>query len=163
MSIFLKFSICCIIIAKTTYFENIQYCKIYFHYGLSLIKTCYNDSASFFGRYFHFKFRFFSKMSIFLKFSNCRIIIAHTTYFENIQYCKISFHYGPGLAKTSYNDSASLFWKIFRFKISIFFKKIQFLSKFSNCRVIIVQTTYFENIQYSKIYFHYGLGLTKTS
>ena len=122
MSIFLKCSNCRIIIAQTTYFENIQYCKIYFHYGLGLAKTSYNDSASFFGRYSYFKFRFFSKMFIFLKFSNCRIVIAQTTYFENIQYCKIYFHYGVGLVKTSYNDSTYSFWKIFHFKFNFFSK-----------------------------------------
>ena len=141
MSIFLKFSNCRIIIAQTTYFENIQYCRIYFHCGLSLIKTSYNESASFVGRYFHFKFRFFLKMSIFLKFSNCRIIIAQTTYFENIQYCTIYFHYDLGLAKTSYNDSASFFWKIFPFQILIFFKMYIFL-KILKCRIIIAQTIF---------------------
>ena len=75
MSIFLKLSNCRIIIAHPTYFENIQYCKIYFHYGLVLSKTNYNDSAFFFGRYSHFKFLFFLKMFIFLKFLNYRIII----------------------------------------------------------------------------------------
>ena len=116
-----------------------------------------------FGRYFHFKFRFFFKMSVFLKFPTIHIIIAQTTYFENIQYCKIYFHYGLGLAKTSYNDSASFFWEIFPFQISISFQKCSFLSNFSNCRIILAQTTYFENIKYYKIYFHYGLGLAKTS
>ena len=121
MSIFLKFSNCCIIIAQTTYFENIQYCKIYFHYGLGLTKTSYNDSASFFWKIFPFQISiFFSKMSIFLKFSNCCIIIAQTTYFENIQYCNIYFHYGIGLAKSSYKVSASIFWNIVPFQISIF-------------------------------------------
>ena len=129
-SIFFKFSNCRIIIAQTTYFENIQYCKIYFHYGLGLTKTSYNDSASFFGRYSHFKFRFFWKMSIFFKFSNCRIIIAQTSYFENIQNCKIYFHYGLGLAKTSYKDCASFFWKIFSFKISVFIKIVHFSQVF---------------------------------
>ena len=147
MSIFLKFSNCRIIIAQTTYFENIQYCKKYFHYGLGLTKTSYNDSVSFFGRYFHFKFQFFSKMSIFLKFSNCFIIIAQTTYFENNQYCKMYFHYGVGLTKTCYNESASFVGRYFHFKFRFFLKMSIFL-KFSNCRIIIAQTTYFENIQY---------------
>ena len=120
MSILLNFSNCRIIIAQTTYFENIQYCKIYLHYGLGLAKFSYNDSASFLGRYSHFKFRFFSKISIFLKSSNCRIIIAQTTYFENIQYCKIYFHYGLGLAKTSYIDSASFFGRYSFFKFRLF-------------------------------------------
>ena len=130
MSIFLKFLNCRIIIAQTTYFENIQYCKIYFHCGLGLTKTSYNDSASFFGRHSHFKFWSFSKMSIFLKFSNCRLIIAQITYFENIQYCKKYFHCGLGLTITSYNDSASFFWKIFPFQISIFFKNVHFSQVF---------------------------------
>ena len=42
-------------------FENIQYCKIYFYYGLSLTKTSYNDSAHFFKRYSHFKISIFFK------------------------------------------------------------------------------------------------------
>ena len=88
----------------------------------------------FFGRYSHLKFRFFSKMSIFLKFSNCCIIIAQTTYFENIQYCKIYFHYGLGPAKLE-----DIFISNFDF-----FKKCLFFLKFSNCRIIIAQTTYFE-------------------
>ena len=122
MSIFLKFSNCRIIIAQTTYFENIQYCKIYFQYGLGLAKTSYNDSASFFWKIYPFQISiiFFSKMSILLKFSNYCIIIAQTTYFENIQYCKIYFPYGLGLTKTSYNNSAPFFWKIFSFQISFF-------------------------------------------
>jgi len=33
--------------ALTTYFENIQYRNIYFHYGLSLAKTSHNDSFLF--------------------------------------------------------------------------------------------------------------------
>ena len=106
---------------------------------------------------------FFKKCPFFSKFSKCRKTIAQTTYFEEIQYCKIYFHYSLDLAKTSYNDSASFFWKIFPFQISIFFKNVLFRQSFSNCRIIIAQTTYFENIQYCKIYFHYGLGLTKTS
>ena len=130
MSILLKFSNCRIIIAKTTYFVNIQYCKKYFHYGLGLTKTSYNDSASFFWKIFSFQISIFSKISIFLKFSNCRIIIAQTTYIENIQYCKIYFHYGLGLVKNSYNGSASFFWKIFPYKISFFFKKYPFYSSF---------------------------------
>ena len=90
-------------------------------------------------------------MSILLKFSNCRIIIAQTTYFENIQYCKIYFHYGLGLTKTNYNYSASFFWKIFQIQISIF-KNVHFSQVFK-LPLIIAQTTYFENIQYCKIYF----------
>ena len=113
MTIFLKVSNCLIIIAQTTCFENIKYCKIYFHYGLVLTKTNYNYSASFLWKIFHFQFRFFQKMSIFLIFSNCRIIIAQTTYFENIKYCKINFHYGLVLNKTNYNDFSSFLWKIF--------------------------------------------------
>ena len=101
-------------------------------------------------------------MPIFIKYSNCRIIIAQTTYFENIQYCKIYFHYGLGLAKTNYNDFVSFFWKIFSFQISIFYKNTHF-SQILNCCIIIAQTTYFENIQYGKKYFHYGLILIKTS
>ena len=162
MFIFLKFLNCRIIITQTTYFESIHYCKIYFHYGLGLAKTSYNDSAFFFGSYSHFKFLFFSKMSIFLKFSNWRKILVQTTYFENILYCKIYFNYGLDLTKTSYNDSASFFGRYSHFKF-LFFSKMSIFLKFSNCRRIIAQTTYFENIQYCKIYFHYGPGLAKTS
>ena len=90
-SVFLKFLNCHIILAQTTYFENIQYCKIYFHQCLSLAKTSYNDLLPFFGRYSHLKFRFFHKMSFFLKFSNCRIIIDQTAYFENINIVKYIF------------------------------------------------------------------------
>ena len=120
ISIFLKVSNCRIIIAQTTYFENVQFCKIYFHYGLGLAKTSYNDSDSSFGCHSYFKFRFFSKMSIFLKFSNCRIIKTQITYFENIQYCKIYFHYGLGVAKTSYNDSATFFGRYSYFNFRFF-------------------------------------------
>ena len=126
LSIFLKFSNCCIIIALTTYFENIQYCKVYFDYGLGLTKTSFKNSASFFGRYFHFKFLFFYKMSILLKFSNCRIIIAQTTYFGNIQYRKIYLHYGLGLVKTSYNDYSSSFFGRYSHLKFRFFKKGHF-------------------------------------
>ena len=136
MSIFLKLSSCCIIIAETTYFKNIQYCKIYFHYDLGLAKTSYNDSASFFGRYSHFKFRFFSKISIFLKFLNCRIIITKTTYFENIQYCKIYYPYGLGLTQTSYNDFATFFGIYSHIKFR-FFSQMSIFLKSSNCRIII--------------------------
>ena len=117
----------------------------------------------YFGRYFDFKFHFFSKMSIFLKFSNCIIIITQTTYFENIQYCKIHFHYGLGLAKTSYNDSAFIFFEDIPISNVDFYSKMSIFLKFSNCHIILGQTTYFENIQYCKIYFHYGIGLAKTS
>ena len=110
MSIFLKFSNCQIIIAKTTYFDNIQYCKIHFHYGLGITKTSYNDSASLYLEDIPISnFDFFSKMSIVLNFSNCCIIKAQTTYFENFQYCEIYFHYELSLTKTNYNDSAFLF------------------------------------------------------
>ena len=135
MSIFLKFLNFRIIIAQTTYFENIQYCKIYFDYVQCLTKTSYNDSVSFFWNIFPFQNSIFFKISIFLKFSNCRIIIAQTTSFENIQDCKIYFPYGLGLTKTSYNDSAPSFWKIFPFQILIFSKMSIFL-KFSNFRII---------------------------
>ena len=107
-------------------------------------------------------FDFFSKKSIFLKFSNCCIIIAQTTYFENIQYCKIYFHYGVGLTKTSYYVSASFFWKIFSFQISIFFQKGPLIQVFKLPQNYS-PTTYFENIKYCKKYFHCDLGLTKTS
>ena len=119
MPIFLKVSNCRIIIAQTTYSENIQHGKMYFYHGLVLTKTNYNDSVSFFGRYFHFKFQFFSKMPIFLKVSNCRMIIAQITYFENIQYGKIYIQHCIDLTKTSYNDSAFIFWKKVQF--SFFF------------------------------------------
>ena len=131
MSIFLKFSNCSKIMVQTTYFEKIQYCKIYFHYSLGLTKTSYNDSACFFLEDILISnFEFFSKMFILLKFLNCRIIIAQTTYFENFQYCKINFHYGLGLTKTSYNDSASFFWKIFLISNFEFFQKCPFFSSF---------------------------------
>ena len=130
ISIFLKFWNCCIIIAQTTYFENIKYCKIYIHYGLGLTKTCYNDPAAFFGRYSYFKLRFILKKVHFSQVFNCRIIKAQTTYFENIKYCKEKFHYGLSLAETSYNDSISFFWKIFSFQISIFFKNVHFSQVF---------------------------------
>ena len=162
MSIILKFPNSCIIISKTTYFENIQYCKIYFHYGLGLTKTRYNYSASFFGRYSHFKLKKKLKQSIFLKFSNRRKITVQTNYFKNIQYCKIYIHYGLGLAKTSYNDSASFFWKISTFQVLNFFKMFIFF-KFSNYRIILAQTIYFENIQYCEINIQNGIGLAKTS
>ena len=51
---------------------------------------------------------------------------SQTTYFENIQVSKIHFHYVIVLAKNSYNGSASIFWKIFLFQISIFFKNVHF-------------------------------------
>ena len=108
------------------YFKNIQYCKIYFHYGLVCTKTSYNYSTSFFGNTSLFKFRLFSEMAIFLKFSNCRIILAQITYFVNIQYGKIYFHYGLVCTKTSYNYSASVFGKIFQFQISIILKNVNF-------------------------------------
>ena len=130
MSFFLKYSNNRIIIAQTTFFENIQYCKIYFHYGLGLTKTSYNDSASLFWKKFLYQNLIFFKMSIYLKFSNCRIIIAQTTYFVKIKYCKIYFYYGLGLTKISFNDSASFFWKIFPFQISIFFKNVHFSQVF---------------------------------
>ena len=72
-------------------------------------------------------FDFFQKCSF---FSNCCIFIAQFTYLKNIQYCKIYFHYGLSLTKTSYNDSASFFWKIFSFLISIFFKNVHFSQVF---------------------------------
>ena len=100
-------------------------------------------------------------MLIFLKFSNCRIIIAQTTYFKNIQYQNIYFHCRLIFTKTSYNDTASFLGRYFHFKFRSF-QNVHFL-KFSNCRILIAQTTNFENIQYYKIYFHYGLVLTKTS
>ena len=94
MPVFIKSTNCCKITAQTTYFENIYHSKIYFHYSLILTKTNYYDSSSFFGIYTHFKSRNFKKMPIFLKVSNCRIILALTTYFENIQHRKIYFHEG---------------------------------------------------------------------
>ena len=130
MFIFLKFSNCCIIIAQTTFFQNIQYSKIYFHYGLVLAKTSYIDYAFFFWKILPFQILTFFKKSIFLKFSNCRIIIAQTTYFENIQYCKIYFQYIIGLAKTNYNDSAFFFKRYSHFKVCLFFKKVTFFSNF---------------------------------
>ena len=126
MYIFLKFSNCRIIITQTTYFENIQYCKIYFYYCLGLTKTKYNDSASYFWKIFPFQISIFLKFVDFFQNSNCRIIIAQTIYFVNIQYCEIYFHYGLGLTKTSYNDSASFFWKIFPISNLDFFQKCQF-------------------------------------
>ena len=108
---------------------------------------------------FILSFDFFSKMSIFLKFSNCRIIIARTTHFENIQYCKIYFHYGLGLTKTSYNDSAYFFSEDILISNFEFFQKMSILLKFSNCRIIIAKTNYFKNIQYCKLYSYYGLRI----
>ena len=117
---------------------------------------------SLFGRYSYFKFRFFSKMSIFLKCFKLPHNYSSNYLFLNIQYCKIYFHYGLGLAKSNYNDPASFFWKKFPFLISFFFKNVHFsqIFKFPHNTA---RTTYFENIQYCRIYFHYGVGLTKTS
>ena len=128
MSIFLKVSNCRIIIAQTTYFENIQYCKIYFHYILGFyvwLKLVTMTLLPSFGRDFHFKFEFFKKCLFFSIFILPHIK-AQTTYFENIKYCKIYFQYGLGLVKTKYNDSVSFFWKIFLFQISFFFKNVHF-------------------------------------
>ena len=111
-------------------FKNIQNCIKHFHYGLCPVKTSYNDSASFFRKIFPLQISFFLKMSIFLKFSNCRKILAQTTYFENIKYSEIYIHYCLGLAKTSYNDSAFFFKKIFPFRIQIFFKNVHFSQVF---------------------------------
>ena len=119
MSIFLKFSNYCIIIDQTVYFENIQYCKINFLVKLVttiLLHLLKGNPISF---SFFFKNVYFSQ--IFKLLHN-----SQTTYFENIQYCKIYFHYGVILAKTSYNDSTFFFWKIFSFQNSIFFKNVYF-------------------------------------
>ena len=135
MSIFLKFSNCRIIIAQTTYFENIKYCKIYHHCGLILKKNSYNDSAFFFWKIFKFPISIFWIMPIFLKVSNCLTIIARITYFENLQYCKIYFHYGLVLTITSYNDSA-LFLEDILFSNFNFFIKCPFFLKLTNCCII---------------------------
>ena len=127
---FFKFSNCRMIIAQTTYFENIQYCKIYFYYVVSLAKTSYTDSASFFCKIFPYQLSIFFKNVYFSQILELPHNIAQTTYFENIQYCRIYFHYGLSLTKTGYNDSASFFWKIFPFQISIFFKNIHFSQVF---------------------------------
>ena len=129
MPIFLKFSNWRIITAQTTYFKRIQNGQLYFHCGPFSVKTSYNDSTLFFGRYSHFKFRCFLKMPTYLKFQNWRIITAQTTYFKNIQKSQIYFHCGPFSVKTSYNDSTSFFWKIFSFQISLF-SKCQSISNF---------------------------------
>ena len=93
MPIFLQFSNCRIIKAQTTYFEKIHYCKIYFHYGLVLTKTRYNDALSFFLNIFPLQISTFKKKTIFLKLqiANCRIIKAQNTYFANIQFLKYTF------------------------------------------------------------------------
>ena len=115
MSIFFKISNCCIIIVQTTNFEKIQYCKIYFYYGIVLAKTSNNESASFFWKIFSFQILIF-KNNHFLKFSNYRIIIAQTSYFEKIQYCKIYFYYDIVLDKTSNNDLLPFFGRYSHFK-----------------------------------------------
>ena len=130
MSNFLRFSHCRIIIAKLLIFKTSDIVKNTFTMVQVRMKLVTMTLLSFFGRYFHFKFQFFSKMYIFHKFFNCRINIAQTTYFENIKYCKIYFHYGIRLTKTSYNDFASFFWKIFPFQISIYFKNVNFSQVF---------------------------------
>ena len=89
MPIFLKLSKCRISLTQTAYFENIQYGKIYFHYGLVCTKTSYNYSAFFFLKGIFISNFYFSKMPIFLKLSNCRISLTQTAYFENIQCGKI--------------------------------------------------------------------------
>ena len=123
MSIFLKFSTCRMIIAQTTYFANIQYFKIYFYYGLSLAKTSYNDTASFYWKIFSFQISIFFKKVHFSQIFKLPHNYRPNYLFENIQCCKIYSHYGIGLAKTSYNDSASFF----RFR---FFFKFPFFSNF---------------------------------
>ena len=69
-------------------------------------------------------------MPIFLKFSNCRIITAQITNYENIQYIQIYFHYDFVSDKIRYNDSTSLIKKIFPFQILIFFKNAYFYLNF---------------------------------
>ena len=106
---------------------------------------------------------FFQKCPFSSKFSNCYIIIAQTTHFKNIQICNIYFHYGLCLAKLVKMSLLPFFERYISILNLIFFQICQFLSKFSNCRIILAQTTYIENIQYCKIYFHYGPNLNKTS
>ena len=116
-----------------------------------------------FRKIFAFQFFFFDsykKCQFFSNFQIFRIITAQTTFFENTNYNQINSYYGFVSAKTSYSDSIIYFWKIFPFQIS-FFKKKPCFFKFLNCRIITAQTIYFESIQYSKIYFHYGFVLGK--
>ena len=128
MSIFLKFSNCCLIIARNIYIKNIQYCKNYFHYGLSVIKTNYllvliSEDIPISNFNFFKKIHFSQVFKLLHNYSPNYLFWKHS-------YCKIYFHYGLGLTKTSYNDSASFFWKIFPFQTSVFSQKCPLFSIF---------------------------------
>ena len=129
MTILLIFSNCRIITHQITSFKNIQYDKLYFPCRLVCVKTSNNEFASFFGRYSHFKFRFFSEVPIFMTFQNCRIVTAKTTNFETIKHDKIYIPCSSVYGKTSYNKFALFFWKIFPYKFR-FFQKCQVFSNF---------------------------------
>ena len=130
MTVFLKFSNCCIITNQITYFVTIQYDKIYFSCSLVQGETSYNKFPSFFRKIFSFKMLLFSEIPIFVKFCNCRIITDQNTYFVTIEYDKIYFSCSLICGKTRYNEFAQFFLKIFPFQISIFFKNDHFFSNF---------------------------------
>jgi len=135
---------------------------MYFHHDVVLTKTCYYDSASSFWKILTFQISTILKKAYFSQ----NFKLPHN-YSPDYLFCKHLILQNilsqwSSLIKTSYNNSTSFFWKIFPFQISIV-SKMPFFLKVSNCRIITAQTTFFENIQYGKIYFHNGLVLTKTS
>ena len=101
-------------------------------------------------------------MPIFMKFSNCRIVIVQTTNFETIQYDKIHIPRSLVCVKTSYNEFCLVFLENISILNFVFLKMTIFL-KLSNCHIITHQITYFKNIKYDKIYFPCRLICGKTS
>ena len=98
----------------------------------------------FFGRNFYFIFLFFSKLPIFLKFSNCRIITDQTTNFENIQYDKSYFYYNLFATKLVTINLLPLQDRYSHF--NFFFQKCQYFSNFQIAaqlqpRLIILKTS----------------------
>ena len=101
-------------------------------------------------------------MPIFVQLANCRIIIAQTAYLKTPYITKYTFTMALSRPKLVTMILFYIFGRYSHFKFRSLKTKPCFF-KFLNCHIITAQTTYFESIQYSKIYFPYGFVLSKTS